>query len=267
MNFQKLRLILLLLVCYSVSFAQNTELIPIHSVKDSTEFCNVLKQVEGEKDALYVFDIDNTLLITNDNLFGSDWWYAQTKANPDLKLNVSSTCLFDVLTPLFYAMFDTECLFETQSAAVDSLGTGKSRTIALTSRAYTPGIATSTELELTKNSYHFLEKDSAVLAPDVVMLNGVIYTKGQNKGEVLLNYVKENPYQKIYYFDDSWHKVEDVQKSFSGTNFDIGIYYMEVAAKVEYTAEQVKYMQEKLCNLIETINLESKSACECKGGN
>lgn len=260
----KLNIVGLLLISSTISFGQVTELIPIDSINDSAEFCNVIKQIEGEKDALYVFDIDNTLLVSNENLFGSDWWYAQTKENPDLKLNVSNACLFDILTPLFYAMFDTECLFTKQSMVIDSLGKGKSRTIALTSRAYTPTIAIATELELKKNEYNFLMKDSVMLSPDVIMLNRVIYTKGQNKGEILLNYVKNNSYQKIYYFDDSRYKVEDVQKSFSGGSFDIGLYYMKVAPKIEYTSKQVNYMQEKLNNLINLINLQSEYVCTCK---
>src|SRR5690606_29644819 len=140
--------------------------------------------------------------------------------------NVSNTCLFDILTPLFYAVFDTEPVFMGQAEAVDSLGLGDSRTIALTSRGYSPVIATATELELVENDFVFLRRDSVVLAPDVVMLNGVIYTKGKNKGEILLNYVQAHSYDKIYYFDDSESKVKAVQKSFSGTGIDISVFHM-----------------------------------------
>ena len=264
MKYIKRNTMTLLLLSTTISFAQETKLIPIQNINSSTDFCNVIKQIEGEKDALYVFDIDNTLLVTNDNLFGSDWWYTQTNKKPSLKLNVSNTCLFDVLTPLFYAMFNTESLFSKQPTVIASLGKGKSRTIALTSRAYTPTIATATELELKKNKYNFLEKDSLVLAPDVIMLNSIVYSKGKNKGKILLNYVKERSYRKVYFFDDSKKKVEDVQEYFSGSPFDIGIYRMRVAPKLEYTSGQVNYMQKKLCNLIKEIDLQNKSVCKCK---
>ena len=115
-----------------------------------------------------------------------------------------------------------------------------------------------------KNKYDFLQKDSADLAPNVKLLNSVIYTRGQDKGVILLNYVKDKNYKKIYFFDDSKSKVVDVQKAFSGQTFDIELYHMKVAAKIPYTAKQVKEMQTQLRNLIEFINELGSSVCSCK---
>jgi len=252
-----------LMLVGSFVFAQKNKDIPIHPIHNSSEFIQITQRIASEKNALYVFDIDNTLLITNDNMFGSDWWYEQTTKDPDLKLNVSSACLFGALTPLFYATFSTTPVFVGQQIAVDLLGQDKSRTIALTSRGYTRSVATSTELELTNNHFDFLRKDSATLAKDVVMLNGVIYTKGQNKGKILLEYVEDHAYDKIYYFDDSESKVKAVQQSFNGKKFDISIYHMLIAQKIPYTPEEIDYMKAKLCNLIETINQTSETSCNC----
>src|SRR5690606_38119102 len=99
------------LLLASALFAQKNKEIPIQPVPDSTTFLQITQQIASGENALYVFDIDNTLLITNENKFGSDWWYEQTTTDPNLKLNVSASCLFDVLTPLFYASFNTTAVF------------------------------------------------------------------------------------------------------------------------------------------------------------
>ena len=252
-----------LMLCSTIPvFSQ--DLLPIEEIHTSAQFTAVIDEIDRERNALYVFDIDNTLLITNDNGFGSDWWYSQTKTNPSLKLGINNQCLFGVLTPLFYAVYETSELFAQQAELIAELGKGKSRTIALTSREYSSSVSTSTELALKDNKYQFLTADSAYLAKDVVMLNGVIYTKGQNKGEVLMQYLQDKPYEKIFYFDDSLFKVEDVQEAFSGSAFDISLYHMKVAPKVTYTAEEVAQMQEQLCNLIQTVNRSAEDkVCSC----
>ncbi len=258
--------IILITVYLSAScalFAQKNDLIPIEVIVDSTEFVQIIKSIKGFKDVLYVFDVDNTLLITNNNGFGSDWWYTQTKTNPSLKLGISNTCLFDVLIPLFYSMFETTDLFEGQSNVIDRLGKRQSRTIALTSRGYSKSVANSTELALKENQFKFLSKDSVYLAKDVVMLNGVIYTKGQNKGDILLKYIQDKSYSRIFYFDDSLFKVEDVQKAFSGTDHRIGLYHMKVAPKIPYSSTEVDYMKAQLCNVIQTINRHGEQSCNC----
>lgn len=260
--------IYLLVIFLSVSCylqAQKPDLLPIEVIGDSTEFVRIIKKINHKRNALFVFDVDNTLLITNENDFGSDWWYTQTKSNPALKLGISSECLFDVLTPLFYAMFETTALFAEQPRCVNALAKGKSRTIALTSRGYNQSVATSTELALRENDYAFLQKDSVYLAKNVVMLNGVIYTKGQNKGEILLQYIRDKSYDEIFYFDDSLFKVEDVQEAFSGTDHQIRLFHVEVAPKVPYTPAEVEHMQLQLCNVINTVNRQSaQKICSCE---
>lgn len=247
-----------------VVFAQSSAKIPIHTIATGKQFDSVVHRIKTEEAALYVFDIDNTLLITNDNWFGSDWWFEQTGKNPGLKLHVTDSCLFNVLTPLFYSIFDTKTVFAGQAAAVNSLKNKTHRTIALTSRGYTPVIATATELELTKNQFQFLEKDSAMMSNNVVLLNGVIYTAGKNKGTALMNYVQNHPqYTKIYYFDDSENKVVDVQQAFSGSGFNISLYHLMIAAKIPFTEKEIEYMKSKLCNLIQSINNVGETTCKC----
>ncbi|MEM7297320.1 MAG: DUF2608 domain-containing protein [Bacteroidota bacterium] len=258
--------IILITLCFAAScsmVAQKNDLLPIEVVKDSTEFTQIIENIKGASNALFVFDVDNTLIITNDNGFGSDWWYTQTKTNPSLKLGVDNTCLFDVLTPLFYSMFETTDLFEGQSTLVDGLGKRNSSTIALTSRGYTESVANSTELALRKNEFTFINQDSVYLAKNVVMLNGVIYTKGQNKGDVLLKYIEDKSYDQIFYFDDSLFKVEDVQEAFSDTDYNIELYHMKVAAKVPYSSTEIDFMKGQLCNLIQTISNQGDETCTC----
>lgn len=249
----------------SIAYSQKDKDVPvITSVASSSQFAQIIREIALSKNALFVFDVDNTLLITNENKFGSDWWFSQAKSDPNLKLNVSNSCLYDVLIPLFYSVFGSVPVFDGQAQIINSLDIGKdSRTIALTSRGYSSSVAYSTELELTGNLFEFLQKDSVTLGEDVIMLNGVIYTKGQNKGSILLSYARKYGYNKIFYFDDSKSKVDAVQKAFIGESIDISIYHMLIAPKIPYTEEEKAYMEEKLCNLIETLNASEITTCAC----
>lgn len=236
----------------------------IIQLNTALDFITVISKVSQDPNSLYVFDIDNTLLITNENKFGSDWWYEQTKANPELKLKVNSSCLFDVLTPLFYSTFSTTPVFPDQAGVMDLLEGETHKTIALTSRGYSPIVASATELELTENKFDFLDKDSLGLENGVVLLNGVIYTRGQNKGVALLEYLETHPYANIYYFDDSYYKVEDVQNAFAAAGKPVSLYHMDIAPKIPYTEEEVNYMKAKLCVLIEDLNTLKETDCKCK---
>lgn len=250
-----------LLLC-GLAFSQDS--IPIHTIKNGEQFVKIIKKIAPEEKALFVFDIDNTLLITNNNEFGSDWWFEQSSKNPALRLNIADSCLYNVLTPLFYSVFDTRPVFRGQAESLYLLQKKTNKTIALTSRGYTPVIATATELELAKNGFRFMEKDSLMMNNKVLLLNNIIYTAGQNKGNALMNYVQLHKYSKIYYFDDSENKVIDVQKAFTGSGMNISLYHLTIAAKIPYTTKQITYMQLKLCNLIQSVNNIGKTTCNCK---
>jgi len=235
----------------------------IFVLNTSQEFEQVIGEISTEENALFVFDIDNTLLITNDNKFGSDWWYAQTKENPALKLNVDNACLFDVLTPMFYSVFDTKPVFPEQPTTLDLLENPANKTIACTSRGYSEIVGSSTVLELSENNFDFMKGDTMTMSNGVVMRNDIIYTKGKNKGIALLDYLQRHPYEHIYYFDDSFFKVENVRDAFAEAGKEVGLYYMKIAPKVPYTEAEVQYMQEKLCLMIETLNQVGDSGCAC----
>ena len=266
----KNRILFIVFIVLCVSFflytQGQTKKIPITTVKTGEQFGEIAAKIKTQDSTLYVFDIDNTLLITNNNKFGSDWWYSQSSKDTNLRLNVSDPCLYDVLTPLFYSIYSTTAVFGKQPEDVNALANTLSKTMALTSRAYTPIIAKATELELQKNGFNFLEKDSATLNPekDVILLNSVIYTKGGNKGDVLLAFVKEHKeYNKYYFFDDSIGKVEDVQAAFDGQDYDISLFHYEIAPKILFTEEEKAYMEKKLCDLIENLKQLGNDVCDC----
>lgn len=235
----------------------------ISTLSTPAQFKKVIGKIKTDPNSLFIFDIDNTLLITNDNKFGSDWWYSQSKENKDLILNIDMGCLFDVLTPLFYSTFGTKPVFPTQAEVLDALDQNGNKTIGCTSRGYTPVVASATELELIEHQFDFLDQDSLGLANKVVMLHGVIYTKGKNKGVALVEYLETHPYTNIHYFDDSFFKVEDVQEAFANAGKDISLYYMKIAPKIPYTNDETEYMQNKLCITIESINNVGETDCKC----
>jgi len=53
----------------------------INTVGSGIEFEQIIEEINAAGGALCESDNDNTLLITNDNKFGSDWWFAQTELN------------------------------------------------------------------------------------------------------------------------------------------------------------------------------------------
>lgn len=249
---------------HGLVFSQDSVSIPIQPIPNSKQFVRIIKKIAAEEKALFVFDIDNTLLITNNNEFGSDWWFEQSSKNTALRLNIADSCLYNVLTPLFYSVFDTRPVFGGQAESLDQLKKKTNKTIALTSRSYSPVIAAATELELLKNHFQFIEKDSLMMQSNVLLLNNIIYTAGQNKGNALMNYVQRHKYNKIYYFDDSENKVIDVQKAFTGSGIDISLFHLTIAAKIPYSKKQIEHMQLKLCNLIESVNNIGQTTCNCK---
>ncbi|GAB5419331.1 MAG: hypothetical protein Crog4KO_27600 [Crocinitomicaceae bacterium] len=241
-----------------------TEKDGIHTLKTACQFEEVMTEISQSKNSLFVFDIDNTLLITNDNKFGSDWWYSQTKKDSTLKLNVDGACLFDVLTPVFYAMFDTKPVFDGQPKSMESLETGSNKIIACTSRGYSKSVGTSTDLELAENSFDFMRGDTMDISNNVVMRNDIIYTKGNNKGDALLVYLEKHPYDHVFYFDDSDFKVLNVQEAFKKANKKVALYHLEIAPKIPYTEKEKTYMKEKLCNVIETLKGIEADNCNCQ---
>jgi hypothetical protein len=236
----------------------------MYTLHTSTEFSAVASKIANERQALYVFDIDNTLLITNNNQFGSDWWFEQTGKRPELKDGISDSCLFNVLTPLFYSVFNTRPVFQNQPEVLQRLNAPTNRTIALTSRSYSPVIAGSTVMELRKNNFAFMHGSYSTLSNGFIMDNGIIYTSGGNKGTALLDYLSEHPASHVYYFDDSESKVKAVQKAFTEAQKPISIYHVTIAAKVPYTNAEVRYMQQKLRLFIQAVNANGSTPCNCK---
>lgn len=235
----------------------------INTVGTGMEFEDIVDRINAESGALVVFDIDNTLLITNDNKFGSDWWFSQASDDKALKLNITNSCLYNVLTPMFYSVFDTKPVFEGQSESLKELVEQRNKVVALTSRAFTDVIYSSTELELRENKFDFMGKDSATFSDGSVLFNDIMYTAGMNKGVVLLEYLEKHPYTKIYYFDDSMSKVVDVQKAFKGAGKSISLFHMEIAPKVPYSEKERRYMKDKLCIVIESVNSIGDTLCKC----
>jgi phosphoglycolate phosphatase-like HAD superfamily hydrolase len=232
-------------------------------VATAEEFDCILGKIADVKDALYVFDIDNTLMITNDNLFGSDWWFSQLSSRPSLTQGISPDCLYNVLTPMFYTVYDTKPVFDGQPEALASLKKHGHQTIALTSRAYSPVISSSTELELRKNGFGFIGTDSLKMSGNNMLLHNIIYTKGGNKGDALLEYLATHPHKNVYYFDDSEDKVEAVQVAFEKAHKPIYLYHMKIAPKIPYTQKQASYMEDKLRIVVNDLHTLGDTVCQC----
>lgn len=223
-------IILLLLVQGNNANAQK-KLGEINSMPDLAETITSIKIKYNTSNILWVFDIDNTLMVTNENGFGSDKWVT----NAERYLNVVSNETSQTLHPsnikiLSKTIFD-ELQYdvgksEPKRTLIDTNGIGaqeiiinsikKGRTMALTSRGKDPKMKELTYESLKNIKYKFVDSiyptKKPILPENPTIFKNIIFTQGGNKGKALLEYI-ENYYPDVnvvVFMDDSKEKIADV---------------------------------------------------------
>ena len=193
---------------------------------------------------LVVFDIDDTLL-ESDNFFGGDTWYnwqrgrtlVDIEGKPitiDEKDKIS--CLFSKLGTLY----ELGTYHPTEAGAVALVANLQSQfdLIALTSRS--PDYRGGTERELKRAGYkfkaaHLLDKSKALAylfndgknTRPVSYQNGIVMSTGLNKGEVLddlLNRINRT-YSAIYFIDDSRKNVDNMHQKWEKASTKMTIFH------------------------------------------
>lgn len=237
---------------------QADEFYEINSFADSA----VSSAIERTKDkrALFVFDIDNTLLAFPDHQFvGSDQWYQWQRDLPSgspRKIH----CVFE-MQAIAYRLQRLIATEKGKSAEfVRSLQQSGKDVIAVTARGH--DVRAATERELGRNGFDFSLSlpgghigfvESFVPPPNSVLpspraadyQNGVAMLAGQNKGYLLADVLSRiglgDSYDYVVFFDDNpknttavfdWFSMDRISALvflYNGVNVDLTQYDLNVA--------------------------------------
>ena len=218
------------------------------------EKAKAMKQIYG-KEVLVALDLDNTLLKTDQNLGGEEWWEWQTKL-VGTKDPLRVGCKFGDLLEQELRILDWSHMSPTESDAattiqqIQDLGV---YTVILTSRG--PDNVSHTLRELSRNKMDFSRKalppsegfassylpfeaqspgeaglsDEEIgkfkLLPHrpVAYQSGVFFVSGQHKGEMLKTLLKKTKttIKGIVYVDNLSRQTEKVWEAFFGSKIDL----------------------------------------------
>lgn len=221
-----------------------SQLAPVANMQQAAD--RVESLLAGSR-TLVVFDIDDTLLTTprtHDGghvFFGSDRWYLWQDAKPNLSPDKASgpevvPCLFDVIA-MNYELGLQEATEPQAPAIIAALPFDR---MVLTSRS--ADYREATERQLAVAGYPVPVFPSLGTVPGgfgyksdvngalVTYANGILMTKGGNKGK-MLNELLARPEMKLSYdnvvlVDDSQDKLENMQEALAGTGvFFLGLRY------------------------------------------
>lgn len=200
------------------------------------ELENKVKVIEAEKTdrkkkTLVVFDIDNTLLVSQQEL-GGDLWYNWQRSDdvlPEHKLN--SDCLFNVATFLLSRNNTYQPVEVNTVKVVDSLShKSKLPIIALTSRS--PELRLDTERALKANNINLsktLRIDPQYDLGDSKLnyANGLFMTTGADKGKVLIQLLGKHleDYSDIIFVDDTLKNITNMNNAFDDSKITVHSFY------------------------------------------
>lgn len=165
---------------------------------------------------LFLFDLDNTLIVTNNYKYGSDTWSAYIAGRLKDSGSLYYDLLFNIISPVNFASLQYTPVFPGQEEIIGQLASHNfTKVLGLTSRS--PGIAAITAQNLSDAGYWFQHQHTGDAFRMPELINSIIYTKGGNKGEALYRFLVAYPeYQRyfIVYVDDTRSKVEKVNTFF-----------------------------------------------------
>ena len=245
-------------LCGCVSVAEVIEL-PSSRMLETSDLADVrdlaieVADLVGSKQVLVVLDLDNTLLAMEQDL-GSDQWYDWQK-----KLQMADPCDPRLVTDRLAvqgAVYFASAMRPTQSTGADvirQLQDADFKVIVVTSRG--PDFRLQTFRELRRNDFSF---QSSAFGPDggydddfqldgdsrpVRFEDGVFFTAGQNKGEMLqaLLLKTASPWPTIIVMaDDKVKNLQDMLDAFhdDGTSVQAFRYRAEDARVAAFDGEE-----------------------------
>lgn len=241
MKFTFLLSCLLTLCAYNHLLAQD---IPV-TLENTASCDDLVQKIKGfDKDkTLLIFDIDNTLITTNDNKFGSDNWFdlirhsaakrsGYEKCHELLKSeytkNTGQPFNLDEFRHSFINIVNPYVIYNMNPSLIKATCPDFSTTLnqyknsmALTSRGVSLYVPTKKALE--KANFNFIKNPiksgifSVIVGGDknIYYQDGVIYTEGGHKGYALLEFLKWaqlNGITRIVYVEDAPDKIKSVSE-------------------------------------------------------
>jgi hypothetical protein len=231
------------------------------TANDYQEVANIVKtnEIKNAPSTLVVFDIDDTLLTSSQELGGVGWfdWQASLLKNNPKSNYLFANNIMDLLKiqNLLFHMVDAKLTDEFVLKFINGIAK-KSKLLVLTAR--NPFYENVTTKQFKKVGYisqadenifqtygiSFHGYRSNVIAPFVctdlkrraVFSHGVFYASGQNKGMALKCILgkSEQTFKNIIFIDDSYKNVEDVANAFEVSDVNVfAIHYTHENSKEE----------------------------------
>src|SRR3990167_753472 len=198
------------------------------------------KYLDGSKDVLVVFDIDNTLAAPKKEL-GSDEWFGYLIQKKMEEGYDAFQALYLILPKYFYAQFNVP-LIALESDSVDFLNSLKKRNIdfmSLTARSLYIADRTLDQLHNIGISFSMATKipDFALsLAHPAIFKEGILFSGSNDKGESLISFFDTNNYhpKKVIFLDDKNKNLLTVENALLKREIQfVGIRYSGADEKVK----------------------------------
>ena len=211
---------------------QKTDFNPIAVDNFNPVFSEIKNSQTKQNELLIVFDIDDTLL-TSEQLLGSERWVQWYKNNQTKHQLLP--CRFDVASMLYEigTMVPTEPNLNDRFNAIQN-----NHVMLLTARSNKQRSAT--ERELLRNKYFFSRNDrlpsqndwSAIIhaenrKAEIVYRAGLMMVAGADKGKSLTEFLRYNDlnYKKIIFVDDKLHNLKNVYKAIENSKTKLVSFY------------------------------------------
>lgn len=213
----------------------------ISRILESNSICDILEYTPNAK-TLVVFDLDNTLVYTAQDV-GSDPWFYHL-LNEKIASGLSRDEVLAIILPMYYEVYNHITLSPVEPDSTTVLSTLQSRgipTVALTTRSLP--LVERTKIQLKETGFNFaacniFAKDLTFqLVKPALLTDGIIFCNDNNKGQTLLKVLEAcncKP-ETIVFIDDKLSHLFDVEKECLLNKIQfIGIRY----GKLDYIAAQ-----------------------------
>jgi hypothetical protein len=198
---------------------------------ESYTITDVLKHIDpntNPKDHLIVFDIDNTLVESIDQLASTQWFDTMVKMTME-RDGISKLEALEKTLPLNFVLIKHSIIRPiepTTVSVIKELQENAYNVIALTARSPEP-LKECTIEHLSRVDINFsrtsIYPNEIVFNPRMHYSNGIIFSGGDpHKGDSLFSVINHIAYtpKKIIFVDDKEHNHRAIQDTFKQTNID-----------------------------------------------
>ena len=205
-----------------------------YKIKSWQEFADNIDSIDD--DTLLVCDIDDTLLQPDTWIGSTEWfdWQCNLLQNePMSKYLVASS--FKKLIKILYQLYQNIKMVPCESSIVEQNILHKFDTIFLTARDACTHDITETHLKshFTWTAPHIEAFQNKI--PGTKFINGIGYTSGQNKGELLFHILKHLPkYKRVIFVDDKLDNIIAVENIMSGMELTSFLYSFSSRRRKEF---------------------------------